>query len=389
MDIKWNKHIVIMYEKDRDDEVAAALKYYLEKEIDPCDVVTVDSTSYTNVVLRKVKQTSYRFAVKHARGLLKVYCDHRERRAMARIRENAKDPDGAVKEGSDTEIGRVINIFKRFNPVFVICTTPYALSMALRAERALGVSVNIVGMVSDFALDPAFVQLTADGYFVENPEVKQKLIQYGVEPERIVVIGMPSLQVNNTLSREEQRRALGINNDLPVVLVDGGVYGTETIREDIELLMRNRRDFNLIVVVADKKKRRYYMDLPDFSADVILKEKLDESLLNVANVFVTVPNSKTIFGAFMRGISVVIAQSVTVLEHEIRRYLVKRALVIPTRTPRETLAAVDEILQDANREAEFCNRGQSYAALSLQDMRNLVPNVAAAALLGYDGPHDN
>ena len=378
-----------MYQKDRDEDVAAALKYYLEKEIDPCDVVTIDSTSYTNVVLRKVKEVSYRFAVKHARSLLKAYCNNRERRAMAHIREAAKDPQDSVKEGSDTEIGRVINIFKRFNPAFVICTTPYSLSMALRAERALGISANIVGMVSDFALDPAFVQPTADGYFVENPEVKQKLIQYGIEAERIVVIGMPSLQVDTGVSREEQRRMLGINNALPVVLVDGGVYGTDTIREDIELLMRNRRDFNLVVVVADKKKRRYYMDLPDFSADVVLKDRLDETLLNIANVFVTMPNSKTIFGAFMRGVSVVIAQSVTVLEHEIRRYLVKRALVIPTRTPQETLAAVDEILQDETREAEFCNRGQSYAALSLQDMRNLVPHVAAAALLGYDGPHDD
>lgn len=383
MDIRWNKHIVILYEKGRDEEVASALKYCLEKELNPCDVVTVDSTSYTNVLLRRSKEAAHRFCVKYARKLLSAYCSRREKRAIAHIREESKEKRASLdkKESKNSELTRMINVFKRFDPVMVICTTPYSLSTALRAQRILSVPTTIVGVVTDFALDPAFVQLSADGYFVENPEVRQKLIHFGVEPERVVVIGMPSLKADNSFTLEERRRALGINNALPIVVVDGGIYGTDTIRADVELLMRNNKDFNLIIVTANKKTRRYYMDLPFFTAEVLLKEKLDESILDVATVLVTVPNSKTVFAAFMRGVSVVVARPVTVLEHDVRRYLVKRALVIPSRTPEETLFAVDEILSDNTREEEFRSRGETYAAMSLRDMNNLAPKIVGTSTL--------
>ncbi|NCA67898.1 MAG: hypothetical protein EOM87_07545, partial [Clostridia bacterium] len=60
MDIKWNKHIVILYDKKNDREVAAALKQYIEKEFAPCDVIDVDSDSFTPIISAKTREWSYR-----------------------------------------------------------------------------------------------------------------------------------------------------------------------------------------------------------------------------------------------------------------------------------------------------------------------------------------
>lgn len=377
MEIKWNKHVVVLYDKMTDGDISSALKYYIEKVFDPCDVVLVDDVSFTNKAINRVNKTLHTFAVKHARGILKMASRHNEQKNLVRIKEEGKTRNVSKQKEAKhkPEIARICNIIKRFDPIILICTTPYALRTAILAKTQLGRDLRVVGAALDFALDPAFVQLSADGYFVENPEIKQKLVHYGVEESRIAVIGMPSLV--KEVRPDDARAKAGITNDLPVVVIDGGEYGTATIKADVELLIRNKKDFNLIIVTAVKKMRRYYMELPDFSAGVLIVDRLDEAILDVADILVTLPNSKKIFSAFLRGISVVIAQSVTNHEHEVRRYLVKRALVIPTRTPKETLFAVEELLNDTERELEFKHRGTTYARLSIKDIQNITPRIAS------------
>ena len=220
MEVKWNNHVVILYDKSKDEHVANALHFYIETEFHPCDVILVDHADYTHSVIRRFKDTTHRFAVRHARGILRVVSEKREAKALQHIKDQNSDrnatPD-AEKETKDPEVARVLNVFRRFDPVMIMCTTPYSLGLALRAKVLYGKMVCVVGAVTDFALDPAFVYLNADGYFVENPEIKQNLINYGVDPTCISVIGMPSLKVDNGMTLEEKRHLLGLTDDLPVL----------------------------------------------------------------------------------------------------------------------------------------------------------------------------
>ena len=47
MQIKWNRHVIILYDENGDFNVAAALKDHIEKEFDPCDVVMINSEAYS------------------------------------------------------------------------------------------------------------------------------------------------------------------------------------------------------------------------------------------------------------------------------------------------------------------------------------------------------
>jgi len=379
MEVKWNSHIVILHDKDKDEKVVNALAFYIESEFEHCDVIKIDNTQYTDVFARRAQSAAHRFAVRRARKVLRLYSQKKEEKALQFIKEQNKEKyaPAAEKENKDAAVERVLNVFKRFDPVLVICTAPYALNLALKAKTLYGKNVAVVGACCDFALDPEFVRLDADGYFVENPEIKQNLVKYGVEPDNIYVIGMPSLKIDNGMTVAEKKHALGILDDLPVVVVNGGEYSTDTIRDDIVLLMRKKENYNLVIVTPNKALRRYYMELPEFKAGVLLKEKLDDDVLDVMDILVTVPESNPVFAAFMRGVSVVLTQSVTQHEHEVRRYLIKRALAIPSRTPMETLFAVDELLMDIDRRQEFRSRGETYASMSLADIRNLAPPMQA------------
>ncbi len=378
MEIKWNQHVVILYDKYRDASIAKALGYYIEREFVSADVIPIDSVAYTGTSLSRIKHGYYKHCARHSRALLATVSVKKDSIEKKRVNELLRtngysSTNGRINPG---RIKRIINIIKRFEPIMVICTTPEVLKMTLMGRTYLGKEFNVVAAVQDFSLDLAFVRGDADGYFVENPEVKQKLIASGIQQERIAVVGFPTLGFDINGNKFEKRAKLGINGASPVVTVYGGDYDTHTLKADIVNLIKNKNDeYTLVIVTGDKSLRKYYMDLPDFSAGVLINTELSEDLLDVTDVLVTVPETAAIFNAFMRGIGVIVAPAVTLLEKQIRKYLVKRALVIPARTSAETLYGVKELLDEADRRAEFKKRGEIYASMSLNDLRNIIPQI--------------
>lgn len=378
MEIKWNKHVIILYDKYRDGNIAKALGYYIEREFISADVVAIDSVAYTGTAISKLKRSHYKYCARHSRAMLKSLSVKKESIEKKRVNELVRTNGYSGTNGSinPNRIRRIINIIKRFEPIMVICTTPEVLKMTLMGRAYLGKEFNVVAAVQDFSLDLAFVRGDADGYFVENPEVKQKLISSGIQQERIAVVGFPTLGFDINGSKLEKRAKLGINGGTPVVTVYGGDYDTHTLKGDIVKLIENKNDeYTLVIVTQDKSLRKYYMDLPQFSAGVLINNELSSDLLDVTDVLVTVPETSAIFNAFMRGIGVIISPAVTVIEKQIRKYLVKRALVIPSRTSEETLFGVKELLDEGDRRAEFKKRGEIYASMSLNDLRNIIPQI--------------
>ena len=381
MQIKWNRHVIILYDENGDFNVAAALKDHIEKEFDPCDVVMINSEAYSVGIPYKIGRLMKKVKARHFRGFLTAESKRREKFEAKRVQEllRTNGYSAQASKARKIEVYRILNIIKRFDPVMVMCTTSEALKLTLICKDILGKTFRTVGVVSDFALDASFVRAEADGYFVENPDVKTKLMNCGVVEERIAVVGYPTVLYDVYKNKEQKRASLGLTSDLPLVVVNGGEYDTYTLKKDIIKLMEKKDDYILMIITKDKKLRKFYMDLPEFSAGVLINEELSSDVFDVADILVTIPDTGAIFNAFMRGIAVIVADGVTVLEDKIKDYLVKRALVTPTRTPEETLFGVYEMLDEPLRRNEFKYRGEVYVRLSVNDIRNITPQI------GFDG----
>ena len=76
---------------------------------------------------------------------------------------------------------------------------------------------------------------------------------------------------------------------------------------------------------------------------------------------------------------------ITVLEHDVYRYLVSGALVTPAKTPDETYAAVEELLVDTDRRNEMIEREQVYYLKE----RNLNPERLMYDILMIEAPNDH
>lgn len=388
MDIKWNQHVIILYDKYKDADIANALTLHMEREFSSCDVIAIDSNSYDGDFLTKTKRWTFTLSNKAFRGIIRKISVRRDVFASKRIQVLMRTNGySSIREMNKRypQMNRFLNIIKRFEPVIVICTNPDSLKLMIIARELLGRNFKIVGAISDFALDLAFVRTEADGYFVENPEVKTQLEKSGIIPNRIAVIGYPTLGFDLNSNRTQKRMDFGLTSDLPFVVVYGGVYDTRTIKEDIIHLMKNHEDFILMIITADKKLKRYYMDLPEFGKNVMLGDTLTKDMLDITDCLVTVPDTGAIFEAFLRGIPVIVEPPVTVLEKRIRRYLLTRYLIIPARTPDETLYGIREILHEPDRANEFRSRGLIYSKSSLRDISNMIPKISNDGILKLDG----
>ena len=213
-------------------------------------------------------------------------------------------------------------------------------------------------------------------------------MRYGVDRDRILISGMPfSEDQRPTHSRLEARKLLGLTGDLPLIVVNGGEYCTATIKDKVKELLSVSGKYALLILTYDNHSiKRYYKKLAEeHDIEVLFKEELEYSLIfAAADVIVTLPETHFVFSAFVNKIPVVLLDGITVLEHDVYRYLVSGALVTPAKTPQETYAAVEELLIDTDRRNEMIEREQGYYLKE----RSLAPERLMYDMLMIDAPAD-
>ena len=368
--IRWNKHLVILYDKERSTLICDALKQAIGASFPECDIVTVDDVGYLPTGTRIWRAKTASFCAKRTRFIFGWYNRLKEKKDHARIMEeraaiSSGEPTKlSFSERRSTAISRIVNIINRFRPAIIVATNKYSLKLTLLARRITGSEVRVVAVIPDFALSGGFVRSGVDLYMVENEALKDALMRFGVDRDKIVISGMPfSEEQRPTHSRLEARKLLGLKGSLPLIVVNGGDYCTATIKDKVRRLIAEHGKYSLLILTyGNRSIVRYYKKLAeDYDVEVLFGEKLDYPLVfAAADVVVTLPDTHFIFSAFVNKIPVVLLDGITVLEHDIFRYLVSGALVTPAKTPEETYAAVEELLVDPDRRAEMIAREQGY-----------------------------
>ena len=395
MSIRWNKHLVILYDKQKSALICDALEQTIGSAFPECDIITVDDVGYLGVGNRFWRVKSSHFYAKNARFLLRWFSKFNDKKEEQRIKEEREtigsgelDDKLTFSERRNRAITRIVNIINRFHPAVIVATNRYSLKLTLLARKITGSDTKIVAVITDFALSGGFVRSGVDLYLVENEILRDGLMRFGVNRDRIVISGMPfSEKQLPTHSRLEARNLIGLRGDLPLIVVNGGDYCTATIKDKVARLLSERGKYSLLILTyGNNSIRRYYKRLAEeYEIEVLFKTEMEYSLIfAAADVIVTIPDTHFVFSAFVNKIPVVLLDGITVLEHDVFRYLVSGALVTPARTPDETYAAVEELLVDTDRRSEMIDREQTYYLKE----KSLMPERLMYDILMIDAPKE-
>ncbi len=150
-----------------------------------------------------------------------------------------------------------------FAPDVVVVTEVGLGEIAIIHKRDAGARYSLVGMQT-FAYERPWAQPEVD-LFVSYPgEVAARIRSLGVPPERILECGVPVDPVFSSCpNRSALRARLGLQQDLPVLLVNFGGSGKNKPREVVSELQKVQQPFQVVFISRrDERLRKELLRLP-------------------------------------------------------------------------------------------------------------------------------
>jgi len=205
----------------------------------------------------------------------------------------------------------------------VLCSTPESFKMALDVKKTHNYDTKVVGTILSFGADVRYLDRRADGYFVLNEGVKKAFVKFGIDDERISIIGIP-FKNDTSIDTQEIRELLDIKNDLPIVLLDCGTNGVSSMLDSYNKLVESSVQYNLLVLYGKNIKLQALMAAKAVGRDrviLLLDEEQRKDAQQVSNILVSMPITGTIMKALTNDTIVVVTRPFGVIQKHNYKYL--------------------------------------------------------------------
>ncbi|MDE7191182.1 MAG: hypothetical protein K2O35_01735 [Clostridia bacterium] len=240
------KTVLIIYSQLYDASALALIDFFESDR--RYDVVAVPDNKYDNFRLIRTYHGLYKFTYRYAPVLNNIVINL----PTAEV-TRSKDNEGntvAYKPNSQTfqRWRKFDNISMRFDADYVICTTQYSIHKAVIAREKYKLGGKIFALITDYDLQNNFVSHDVDGYFVITQKCKTALIDKGIDESIIYVVSMP-LKTPTAIkrSKEDVRKQFNIRNELPIITMVGGRYGSKYLCDALTSVCENK-EYNFIVI---------------------------------------------------------------------------------------------------------------------------------------------
>ncbi|MDP9110507.1 MAG: hypothetical protein M3M96_02585, partial [Candidatus Eremiobacteraeota bacterium] len=178
----------------------------------------VDSYKYAALVVSRVVSDGYLRMVKTIPQMYRYIYDRAER---------ATEVGPFRTWAHQFTASNLRPLIERERPDVIVCTHAFPSGAMAEYKKVYDDSPPVVGIVTDFAIHAFWIHSNIDGYCVATEAMRRVLIDRGVDPDRVVVSGIP---VDPHFARTNEpldvlRERLGLPSDRHVALMMGGGLG--------------------------------------------------------------------------------------------------------------------------------------------------------------------
>lgn len=187
-------------------------------------------------------------------------------------------------------------VIAQLKPDLIVCTHPVPNSVVSRMKR-LGLDMPLYTLITDYDAHGSWVNPEVNRYLVSSPTVKQRLMDKGVEAERVEISGIP-VHPNFWVSHEKAAiRAELKLKQMPTVLIMGGGWGLMYEDNALSYMTKWRDSTQLIFCVGSNElMREKLMADPIFQhPNIVIMGFTREvnKLMDAADLLVTKPGGMT------------------------------------------------------------------------------------------------
>lgn len=270
-------------------------------------------------------------------------------------------PEGAGRAIS--ELGRMVlerwgmNRLMRFllgeRPVLVVATHYVFTPMIGRAIAKGQKGIRQVVVVTDNDAHRWWYSENVEHYFVPNENVARQVAAWGVPPERITVSGIPvHPKWTAPLDRSDIYRRWKLPSDMPLVILSGGTFFTQSPVPQIARQILDRTAAGVIVLAGNNKS--LLNELSQFPQvgkrlwPVPFTDKVHE-LAEVASLMVTKPGGMITSECIAKGVAMVLTKPVPGQEQANAGMLCREGAAVLAEDTGQIIAAVTDLLADPQR----------------------------------------
>lgn len=279
-------------------------------------------------------------------------------------------------------------------PTVVVSTFP-AASAALSRLKEKGITtVPSVTVITDQTYHSYWIHHGTDRYIVGSEHVRQALKSWPVPDRKIAVTGIPIRQAFSPVqNKEELRRRLRLESDLPVVMIMGG--GCGLIGGDWARLLRDPallgKPMQVVIICGrnDKLKERLIMAMHGYPHPVTVTGYVDNvhEWMAAADLLVTKPGGLTSSEALASELPMLLYKPLPGQEYDNAAFLTGIGAAVQAKNPQEFAGHLFHLLEQPEllRQMGACarlyaRRGAAEAAVLqiMEAAHTLSPELAPA-----------
>lgn len=346
------------------------------REIAPdAEIRQIDALAEARWAFRLAYVWPYWLMVRHAPALWDRFFT-----ARVRQRHSRTAPDWAFRLGCP----RVFEEIEAFDPDVIVAAEVAACEMASLARRVGITRAAIVDVITDHHAEPAWVKPEVSAYAVADRAVRDQLVEWGAQADRVRVTGIPTdAAFGARVDPAATRAQFGLGPDRPVVLMMGGGMGPTRMDQIADGLCASGERMQIVAVTGHDAQVRARLDRVQSQhagdpATLTVLGWTDRvaALMKCADVLVTKPGGLTTAEAAIAGVPIVMFDAIPGPElHNAERVAAAGAGVL-TRGAQETVTAVLALLRDDAGRRSMSQRGRALATPNAADgIASLVVNT--------------
>jgi processive 1,2-diacylglycerol beta-glucosyltransferase len=249
-----------------------------------------------------------------------------------------------------------LNEIKKEKPDIILsCHSP--MNSLLSYWKGKGeIDAPVHSAVTDFRVHRMWAQENIDHYYVACEGAKKELASFGVDEEKIEVSGIPikpDFAAPRRMSKAEARRKLGLDPDLPTVLMMGGSLGLGRFTETAKALSALGWKAQLVCITGKNEAKRRELEELKSSLSIPMKalgyvDKVSD-WMDACDVIVSKPGGLTTSEIFAKKIPMIMMDPTPGLEEMLIPTIEKTGAAFTVSGPEEAARLIKAIVEDPSK----------------------------------------
>lgn len=347
------KKILIFYASYGGGHLSAAksIQECLEKNYTNIQIEVIDCIRYINRMLNKVTTGAYNEMAKDIPNLWgKVYAGSQKGLLSS-----------VSKETNKLMARKLFKLIIEYKPDLIISTHPFSTQMVSYLKRKGYLNCDLATILTDFSMHTQWLIGNEYGnyFFVANDKMKEQLINYGVEEEKIYVTGIPlSSKFKRKIDNEETFKLFNLNPKKKTILFFGGGefgLGKERTVQILDSLIRSVTDYQIVAISGknEKMKKKFeeivsYENAEDRVRVLGFTDKVPE-LMKISNIVVTKPGGLTTSESLASGLPILVISPIPGQEEENAQFLEEKGVGIWLKKDQNPDEVISQLFKDENK----------------------------------------